>query len=161
MCSMFIGVTFLLGRVYSCTLFYTLNNRIKLNDPNVRDDHCITFSLGGILIHREAVVVTDGQRSTRSDTATALSIVVLPAPNIASPAQSPAPLDKDFNTAQPFADLPLIDEKEEEDLEDGQTLVRARHALDRRRSSDSSSRSQHGIPWEFGRAMCIHTYMLE
>ncbi|KAJ7017769.1 hypothetical protein C8F04DRAFT_422656 [Mycena alexandri] len=55
-----ISVTFILGRVYSCTMLYLLNNRSKMRgemaDGTMEVGLATTFNLGGIYINRIAVV---------------------------------------------------------------------------------------------------------
>ncbi|KAJ7231963.1 hypothetical protein C8J57DRAFT_178263 [Mycena rebaudengoi] len=72
-----IGVTFILGRVYSCTMFYLLNNRSKLRgemaDGTVEVGLSHTFAMGGIFISRTAVVTRDHR--SLSNTGGAASIL--------------------------------------------------------------------------------------
>ncbi|KAJ7481840.1 hypothetical protein FB451DRAFT_1556029 [Mycena latifolia] len=55
-----ISVTFILGRVYSCTMLYLLNNRSQrrgeMPDGTVEVGLSTTFNLGGIYINRTAVI---------------------------------------------------------------------------------------------------------
>ncbi|KAJ7165132.1 hypothetical protein C8R46DRAFT_1098248 [Mycena filopes] len=55
-----ISVTFILGRVYSCTMLYLLNNRSKMRgemaDGTMEVGLATTFNIGGIYITRTAVV---------------------------------------------------------------------------------------------------------
>ncbi|KAJ7817803.1 hypothetical protein B0H13DRAFT_2456930 [Mycena leptocephala] len=56
-----ISVTFILGRVYSCTMLYLLNNRSKMRgekaDGTVEVGLATNFNLGGIYINRTVVVI--------------------------------------------------------------------------------------------------------
>ncbi|KAJ7677666.1 hypothetical protein B0H17DRAFT_1334235 [Mycena rosella] len=55
-----VSVTFILGRVYSCTMLYLLNNRSQMRgempDGTVEVGLATTFNLGGIYINRTAVI---------------------------------------------------------------------------------------------------------
>ncbi|KAJ6511548.1 hypothetical protein C8R47DRAFT_1314487 [Mycena vitilis] len=65
-----ISVTFILGRVYSCTMLYLLNNRSRMRgeraDGTVEVGLATNFNLGGIYINRTAVVVRDLTMDTSS-----------------------------------------------------------------------------------------------
>ncbi|KAF8185917.1 hypothetical protein K438DRAFT_1723400 [Mycena galopus ATCC 62051] len=58
-----ISVTFILGRVYSCTMLHLLNNRSKVRgekaDGTVEVGLATNFNLGGIYINRTAVIVRE------------------------------------------------------------------------------------------------------
>ncbi|KAF7342136.1 hypothetical protein MVEN_01801300 [Mycena venus] len=96
-----ISVTFILGRVYSCTMLYLLNNRSKIRgekaDGTVEVGLATNFNIGGIYINRTAVVVRDREEHHSVETCTLNSIPTLP--------QSSTETDTDTEKERPFSGL--------------------------------------------------------